>query len=659
MPYFITNDNPACSGWAVEKDDGEVIGCHRTRRDAIEQMVAVSIDEGIEPGGERSAKAGSAGDVTQAMQDEAAQGIEWRQEYGRGGTEVGLGTARRIVANDVSMDLAVKMRAYFARHEVDQEAAGWNRGEPGYPSAGLVAWKLWGGDSGRTWAERVVGEMEEGERSAGIVLVAGPPAAGKSTYVREHAKDGDLVVEWERLALAIDPAAGVAQGEPLRSVVGDVRRAAIAAIAKHAAAGDVRAWVVVGAPNAEDRHRLADEIGASSVVVVLCSREQAAARIADDAARSAAGDEMVGAVDRWWAKYTPHRADSVVYTGGIDGKAAVGTAQPMNVKRQVLSATWQMKGAPGDNGEATAVVSVFGNKDLVGDRVMPGAFEESLAWYAENGKSIPWVWSHQWDDPQAYIGKVVQARETAEGLEVKAQFFDTPQAQQVRRLLAEGVVTEFSFAYDVVSQSPGKDGVNELRKLHILEVGPTLKGANPATRLVGVRSAMGAAKAEPGELQEGSFVEWAGGYGRVEYIMTEGFFGVDGDPLSLEASAEDPLALVREYDNEGDQWLPSDKFSGHRFSMLTATDEKAAGADIDAKATAGTGAKSGRVLSAKNEDRIRDAAELLSEVLGTLPADDNAKSEEPTVKDEPAESPANTGMDAATAQLLLELETAE
>ena len=54
MPYFITDKSPDCSGWATIKEDGEVIGCHTTKQDAVDQMVAVSIAEDIEPGGERA-----------------------------------------------------------------------------------------------------------------------------------------------------------------------------------------------------------------------------------------------------------------------------------------------------------------------------------------------------------------------------------------------------------------------------------------------------------------------------------------------------------------------------------------------------------------------------------------------------------------------------
>lgn len=57
MPYFITNSNPDCSGWAVEKEDGEVMGCHATKQDAIDQMVAISVAEDMPPGGQRSESA--------------------------------------------------------------------------------------------------------------------------------------------------------------------------------------------------------------------------------------------------------------------------------------------------------------------------------------------------------------------------------------------------------------------------------------------------------------------------------------------------------------------------------------------------------------------------------------------------------------------------
>jgi HK97 family phage prohead protease len=54
MPYFITDKAEGCSGWATIKDDGEIMGCHTTKQAAIDQMVAISISEDIEVGGERA-----------------------------------------------------------------------------------------------------------------------------------------------------------------------------------------------------------------------------------------------------------------------------------------------------------------------------------------------------------------------------------------------------------------------------------------------------------------------------------------------------------------------------------------------------------------------------------------------------------------------------
>ena len=54
MPYFITDTSPDCDGWATIKEDGEVLGCHERKQDAIDQMIALSLAEDMEPGGERN-----------------------------------------------------------------------------------------------------------------------------------------------------------------------------------------------------------------------------------------------------------------------------------------------------------------------------------------------------------------------------------------------------------------------------------------------------------------------------------------------------------------------------------------------------------------------------------------------------------------------------
>jgi hypothetical protein len=89
-----------------------------------------------------------------AVAEAAEKGLRLRREHGRGGTAVGVARARDLKnRRRLSKRTIERMNAYFARHEVDKEAQGF--GDDADPSAGYVAWLLWGGDPGRDWARRV------------------------------------------------------------------------------------------------------------------------------------------------------------------------------------------------------------------------------------------------------------------------------------------------------------------------------------------------------------------------------------------------------------------------------------------------------------------------------------------------------------------------
>jgi HK97 family phage prohead protease len=107
---------------------------------------------------------------TAEMRAEAERGLEWRREFGRGGTEVGIARARDISnGRRLPYETVVRMSSYFARHAVDKEADGFRPGEDGYPSNGRIAWALWSGDSGEAWASRIIREAsaEDAQRNEG------------------------------------------------------------------------------------------------------------------------------------------------------------------------------------------------------------------------------------------------------------------------------------------------------------------------------------------------------------------------------------------------------------------------------------------------------------------------------------------------------------
>jgi HK97 family phage prohead protease len=143
MPYYITDNAEGCDGWATIKEDGEVIGCHETKQAAIDQMVAVSIAEGMEPGGERQVDL----TVPAYIRDAAARGLELRAE-GEGGdglVERTIREARLMADGQVSEDKVIRASAWAARHLVDLDAPqNSNAANEDWPGAGAVAFYLWG-----------------------------------------------------------------------------------------------------------------------------------------------------------------------------------------------------------------------------------------------------------------------------------------------------------------------------------------------------------------------------------------------------------------------------------------------------------------------------------------------------------------------------------
>lgn len=95
---------------------------------------------------------------------EARRGLRWRREFGRGGTAVGVARARDIQNGvELSPSTIRRMVSFFARHEVDKQGEGFSPGEDGYPSNGRIAWALWGGDAGQSWANRVSTQMNNAD----------------------------------------------------------------------------------------------------------------------------------------------------------------------------------------------------------------------------------------------------------------------------------------------------------------------------------------------------------------------------------------------------------------------------------------------------------------------------------------------------------------
>ncbi|WP_029416744.1 hypothetical protein, partial [Brevundimonas bacteroides] len=87
-----------------------------------------------------------------AVAKEAQKGLKLREEHGRGGTDVGRRRANQLKNREVVSERDIKsMYSYFARHSVDKQGKGW--ADKDKPSAGYIAWLLWGGEAGKSWVD--------------------------------------------------------------------------------------------------------------------------------------------------------------------------------------------------------------------------------------------------------------------------------------------------------------------------------------------------------------------------------------------------------------------------------------------------------------------------------------------------------------------------
>ena len=163
-----------------------------------------------------------------------------------------------------------------------------------------------------------------------------------------------------------------------------------------------------------------------------------------------------------------------------------------------------------DQGIVEHVVAVFGNIDLGGDIIHPGAFTKTIR---ERGTKIRCLDQHKTDSILAVIGKPLEIREISRaqlppdvqaanpdatgGLYVKTKFLlDTPEGAGAFARIKAGAVDEYSIGYDAMDSDYGKttkDGkemtVRNLRTIKLWEYSPVVFGMNPVTVTLSAKEA--------------------------------------------------------------------------------------------------------------------------------------------------------------------------
>lgn len=142
-----------------------------------------------------------------------------------------------------------------------------------------------------------------------------------------------------------------------------------------------------------------------------------------------------------------------------------------------------------DRGEFTAIAAAY-SVDRVKDRIVPGAFKNTIDRWQASGKRIPLHWNHE-GDAKNIIGAVdpTSMHESDKGLYVegKVDISASETAREAWRSIKNGTMS-LSFGYLVTKARKAAAGVTELLDIDLFEVSIVPVPANGDTKILSVKA---------------------------------------------------------------------------------------------------------------------------------------------------------------------------
>lgn len=318
--------------------------------------------------------------------------------------------------------------------------------------------------------------------SAVIHVVCGPPAGGKNTFVTEHRKPDDVVVDQDTLNWALGGEHRSAS-KSQRAAGYAARTAALVKILVDGVEDD--SWIIHGKPSESQ----IESYGRAGAVFHVCAppMSEVLERVGEDGRDPHVTRELIEA----WYENPP-----VIPEAWLNQQRPEIKGNTMVTKHAHALIKADDNTTALEEGQFVAYASTFTRTpDAYGDIVAKGAFEKSLKEWEESGNVLPVLFGHRMDDPDYNIGAVLKAVEDEHGLKVYGQLdLDSPKGAQVYRLIKGRRLSQLSFAFDVVDAGTVtlEDGTKatELRELKLYEVSLVPIGANQETEVLAVKEAV-------------------------------------------------------------------------------------------------------------------------------------------------------------------------
>lgn len=133
----------------------------------------------------------------------------------------------------------------------------------------------------------------------------------------------------------------------------------------------------------------------------------------------------------------------------------------------------------------------FGNIDLYGDMIMPGAFSKTIKERGPEGKNEIWfLHNHSSDKP---LGKPQVLKEDNFGLYFEAKIVDTEIGEDILKFYEEGLINQHSIGFstikeNLVDKSGSAPSYYEIQEVKLYEFSSVLWAANPDTPFLGLKS---------------------------------------------------------------------------------------------------------------------------------------------------------------------------
>jgi HK97 family phage prohead protease len=268
--------------------------------------------------------------------------------------------------------------------------------------------------------------------------------------------------------------------------------------------------------------------------------------------------------------------------GPLKGRSLVGQK----------SHTWMSIKGITEEGTFEGILSPYGNVDLGGDVVEPGAYTKTLK---DRGNTVPLLWQHRSDMP---IGELA-LEDRADGLYCKGKLLMAlPEAQRAYLLLKSRIIKGLSIGFETIKDEI-KDGIRRLKEIKLYEGSIVTFPMNEAAMVNSIKAKLGEAKGDfTEELGE---IQIQDGYGQVMRALDNSLWSLLMSDLTADEKIAASKTVVEQFVEAFNTVFP--EFIRWIDGMHEPSESWAAKRDLELKV--------GAAISSSNADRIRGACQKL------------------------------------------------